>query len=557
MNNTNANALRQSGIIMPVFSLPSSRGIGSMGRAAFDFIDWLADAGQSVWQILPLGPTNDGNSPYQCVSSFAGNPLLIDIDLLIQEGLLNDSDFLARGYALVKEFGAGSSYENDKKNEADNHSENDKEKESECPADSVNKIDYKALIPNRDFLLRRAFGRCIGNGSDVKLQALKSDYQSFKDSCAKGLKDYAFYAALKAYFGFKSWIDWEDEEIKRRKPQAIEKYAGLLAEEIDYNLFVQYLFFKQWNAVKAYAEEKGITILGDIPVYVPLDSSDVWAEPQFFALDENLNPKAVAGVPPDYFSEEGQNWGNPLYNWDAMKNDGYGWWIRRIDAALGFCHRLRIDHFRGFDSYWAIPCDEKSAKGGHWEQGPGLAFVNVLTGWFGQGRFVAEDLGILTDSVRGLLKESGLPGMKVLQFAFSPDGTSAYLPHNYDHNCICYTGTHDNTTLYDWVQNADQKELEFARKYLGLDIQSPGTMAGEKHADSKVLAAAIIRCGQASAANLFMAQLQDYLMLGCDARTNIPGTMYGNWNWQLAPGQLTQKLSAEIKDLTKLYSRLR
>lgn len=488
---------RQSGIILPVYSLPSNYGCGSLGDAAYKFIDWLSAAGQSIWQILPIGPTNYGDSPYQSACSFAGNPYFIDLDLLKKEGLLTQSE--------IDSFDFGT---------------------------DPSSADYVKLKENRLNCLRLAFER---GKNDPGLD-------SFMQQEKRWIINYALYEAAKKHFDGKSWLDWPDEELKLRNPVAVAKYTEMFSDDIHFYCFLQYKFFEQWDAVKRYANEKGIKILGDIPVYVPIDSSDVWAEPQFFLLDEKKNPKAVAGVPPDYFNEDGQNWGNPLYDWDKMKSDGYGWWIRRMDGTLRFCDIVRIDHFRGFDSYWSIPFGEKTAKSGHWEKGPGLDFVNVILNWFGRERFIAEDLGLLSDSVVQLLKDSGLAGMKVLQFAFNPKEPSSYLPHFYEHNCICYTGTHDNNTLAGWIEEADKEELLFARKYLGL-TKEEGYIWG------------IIRGGMSSSADLFMAQMQDYLELDSKSRTNIPGTLLGNWKWRLSKDQLSGGLAEKVNEITKRYSR--
>ena len=330
---------------------------------------------------------------------------------------------------------------------------------------------------------------------------------------------------------------------KRREEEALNRARLAYADEIDFYRMLQYLFFKQWNKLKSYANQKGIRIIGDIPIYVPLDSADVWSEPQWFQLDDSNLPTEVSGVPPDYFNEDGQLWGNPLYRWDAMKEDGYGWWIRRVGGAFRFCDVLRFDHFRGLESYWAVPRGEKTARNGRWIKGPGMGFMGPLLGWFHDKEFIAEDLGYLTPEVRKLLEDSGLPGMKVLQFAFDPLEPSDYLPHNYTRNCVCYTGTHDNDTLAGWLESATEEELSFAKKYAGLN-------SGEGYARG------IIRLGMSSPAKLFVAPLADYLGLGSEARINTPGTLGGNWTWRSLETDINDELASDIAELTRRYGRI-
>ncbi|MGN1117014.1 MAG: 4-alpha-glucanotransferase [Acutalibacteraceae bacterium] len=490
---------RSSGILMPIFSLPSPYGIGTMGKAAYDFVDFLKAAGQSWWQILPVGPTSYGDSPYQSFSTFAGNPYFIDLDALIKEKLLTKKEI-----------------------EAVDWGENEE------------KVDYERIYLSRFDILHKAKDR----GYERDREKIKAFEEENKD----WLFDYALFMALKRHFGMKSWIEWEDEDIRLRRPKALEKYTALLKEDIEFFVYIQYLFFSQWEKLKAYAKENGIGIIGDLPIYVAMDSADVWANPRFFKLDEKNMPREVAGVPPDYFTEDGQLWGNPLYDWDAMHKDGYGWWIRRVGGARKLYDVLRIDHFRGFESYWAVPYGEKTAKIGRWVKGPGIYFVNIITVWFDDMQFIAEDLGCLTPEVHELLKESGLPGMKVLEFAFDPINPSDYLPHNYDRNCVCYAGTHDNTTLAAWKTEADRKEVKFAEKYLGLN-------------DKEGFVQGILRGGMSSAADLFVTQMQDYLGLGAEARINTPGILGGNWQWRMKKGAATKDLAKKIAYMTKIYGR--
>jgi len=484
---------------MPVSSLPSPYGIGTFGREAYKFIDFLKKAGQTYWQILPLGPTSYGDSPYQSFSTFAGNPYFVDPDLLIKDGLLKKSEVTCYDWG------------NDQMH-----------------------VDYEKIYNSRFHMLAKAKARGWERDSE--------EVAAFIEENREWLPDYALFMALKRHFGMRAWSEWEDEEIRLHKPEAVAKYNEELKEDVELFIYIQYLFFMQWAAVRAYAKEKEIGIIGDMPIYVAMDSADVWANPQFFQLDEKNVPVEVAGVPPDYFTADGQLWGNPLYDWDAMKDDGYGWWIRRIGGASKLYDVLRIDHFRGLESYWAVPYGETTAKNGRWVKGPGIYFVKVITGWFKEMQFIAEDLGYLTPEVHELLDESGLPGMKVLEFAFDSREPSNYLPHTYTNNCVCYAGTHDNATLAAWRKEADKDDIKLAIKYLGLN-------------DTEGFNQGIIRGGMSSVADLFVAQMQDYLGLGAEARINTPGILGGNWQWRMLPGQITAKLTKEIAYITKIYGR--
>lgn len=490
---------RSSGILMPVFSLPSPYGIGTLGKAAYDFVDFLSDANQSWWQMLPLGPTGYGNSPYTSFSTFAGNPLLIDLDMLIEDGLLEKSD--VQGLDFGKD---------------------------------PSGVDYDKVEETHLKLLRKAVSN-VGKEED-------REFFDFRSRNLSWLSDYALYMALKDHFKGEVWMDWEDEEIRLHRPEAVARYAEMLKDDVFFHEYVQYLFYKQWDSLRKYANEARIGIIGDIPIYVALDSADVWADPRQFQLDEKNCPKEVSGVPPDYFSEEGQLWGNPLYNWDFMKSDGFGWWIRRIEGAQRLYDIIRIDHFRGFESYWAVPYGEKTARNGHWVKGPGMDLVGVLKNWFWNIQFIAEDLGFLTDEVRNLLRDSGFPGMKILQFAFDSREPSNYLPHTYDENCVCYIGTHDNTTVMAWKEETRPEDLAFAKRYLGLN-EEEGLVWG------------LVRGGMCSPASLFIAQLQDYLELGIKARMNVPGTVGENWQWRMTKGALTEELTERIAETTRIYGR--
>ena len=486
---------RSSGVLMAMSSLPSNYGIGTMGKCAYKFVDFLKAAGQKYWQFLPLGTTSYGDSPYQSFSSFAGNPYYIDLDLLIKDGLLKRSELEGIDWGSDPEH-----------------------------------VDYGRIFENRYRVLRLAYERGA--------EKLSAELESFRRENG-WLENYALYMSLKSHFGMLSWTEWPEEDIRLHKPEAVAKYSELLRDEIAFHVFIQYLFFKQWDALRSYAREAGVSFIGDIPIYVPLDSADVWSEPHFFQLDKDNVPTEVAGVPPDDFTEDGQLWGNPLYDWDAMKADGYGWWIRRIGAASRMFDVLRIDHFRAFESFWAVPADAETAVDGRWVKAPGMELVGTLTSWFSSTQFIAEDLGIITQEVRKLLSDSGLPGMTVLEFAFDPDGGSAYLPHRHVRNSVCYVGTHDNAPIQSWLSEEAPERLRFAREYLGTDD----------------LRSALMRAGMASVSDLFVAQMQDWLHSG--TRTNTPGTVGGNWCLRLKSGDLTDSLAAEIYEYTRIYGRLK
>ena len=487
---------RTAGILLPIFSLPGPYGIGTLGSEARTFADFLQAAGQTWWQILPVGPTGAGDSPYTSVSTFAGNPLFIDLEALAAEGLLTKAEL----------------------------------ETARTPEGQP--VEYAAVYESRNRLLRKAFSRLSGERA-----------QAARDFTNRNpwVKEYALYQAAKTHFQDAPWYLWPDEALRRHEASALEHWRAVLAEDVAFHTAVQYWFDTQWTAFKAYVNARGVKLIGDLPIYVSLDSADVWSEREQFLLDGAGRPSKVAGVPPDYFSADGQLWGNPLYNWSAMKADGFGWWIRRVEGAATRVDALRLDHFRAFESYWAVPAGAKTAKEGAWEKGPGMDLLRVLTGWFPQITYIAEDLGILTDAVHQLREESGLPGMKVLEFAFSgPD--NAYLPHHYAPHCICYTGTHDNDTVLGWYDHATEQERAFAARYLGAK-------------DRESTRQALLRLGQGSVAELFVAQIQDYLALGSEGRINVPGVAEGNWRWRMAPGTATKALAAEVRSLTAAFGR--
>ena len=493
---------RSSGILMAISSLPSEHGIGTFGRAAYDFADFLAASGQKYWQMLPLGPVSYGDSPYQSFSSYAGNPYYIDLELLKEDGLLTDEEISSC------DWGEDSRY-----------------------------VDYGKIYENRFRILKLAADR--GYERDLKQVEI-----FIRDNTWLG--DYTLFMACKRHFGMKSWLEWPDEDIKMRRSDAIARCRAEFAEDIRLFTYIQFLFFKQWGDLKDYIHSKGIKIIGDIPIYVALDSVDVWSEPRQFELDDDLYPVEVAGCPPDDFATDGQLWGNPLYDWEYMKNDGFGWWIRRIDGVAKHFDVIRIDHFRGLDEYWAVPYGAENARGGIWRQGPGISLIKVLNTWFSDTMYIAEDLGFLTPTVHKLVKDSGWPSMKVLEFAFDSKEPSDYLPHRFNGNCVCYTGTHDNETLMQWKENADPEDIKMAVRYLNL-TEEEGFNWG------------MIRGGMSSVADLFIAPLQDYLGLGGEARMNRPSDPQGWWRWRCRPqdikGDEAGKLAERIREMTDLYGR--
>ena len=490
--------MRRSGILLPISSLPSPYGIGAFSKEAYEFADFLENAGQKLWQILPLGPTGYGDSPYQSFSTFAGNPYFIDLESLIEKKWLTGQD------CREADFGTDEAY-----------------------------VDYEKMYRARFRLLRKAY--------DNSRIASDPDFQRFTEENAFWLDDYALYMAIKDSLKGASYLTWE-EGLKLRRKEALDAARSALSEEIACYRFQQYLFTTQWRALKSYANSKGILIVGDIPIYVAPDGADTWAHPELFQLEEDGTPQAVAGCPPDAFSATGQLWGNPLYRWEYHRQTGYDWWMRRIAYCYTLYDILRIDHFRGFESYYSIPYGDPTAEFGHWEKGPDYDFFRVLKTKLGKREVIAEDLGFLTPAVLKMVKKTGYPGMKVLQFAFDPREESDYLPHNYTPNSVVYTGTHDNQTTKGWVEEIGRQDRAFAKRYLNV----------KKNAG---LPDAMIRAALSSVAQTAIIPMQDWLGLGAEGRINTPSTLGDNWKWRLVKGQCTQELAEKIRDMTRLYGR--
>jgi len=489
---------RCSGILMHISSLPNKEGIGTFGKEAFNFVDFLVETKQKIWQILPLGHTGYGDSPYQCYSAFAGNPLFINLKTLKEDGLLNQEDI------------------------------------NNTPVFTENEFDTEKVSAYKLPLLRKAYHHFIQNAE------AKMGFDSFCETSSFWLDDYALFMALKKHFNNQAWNTWA-EDIKLRQENAIDYYKNLLHDEIAFYKTVQYFFHKQWLGLKTYANEKGISIFGDIPLYVSFDSSDAWANSEYFMFNRDKEPIAVAGVPPDYFSETGQLWGNPLYNWAKHAETNYAWWLKRIEANFQLYDILRIDHFRGLASYWAVPYGEETAIDGEWIDAPGYDLFKAIYNAFGDIHIIAEDLGVMTDDVVALRESYNLPGMKILQFAFNDTPDNEFLPHTYDKNCVVYTGTHDNDTTLGWYVQATEEEKIYLHDYLDFS--------------SNDVAWALIKMAWASTANIAIAPMQDFLQLDTNARMNLPGKPTGYWQWRMQENAIDNNLIAFVNKITLTYNR--
>jgi 4-alpha-glucanotransferase len=521
--------MRRAGILLPITSLPSPYGIGCFSKEAYDFVDFLASAGQSYWQILPLGPTGYGDSPYQSFSTFAGNPYFIDLTDLVKRGWLTAAE--------CKKYDFGS---------------------------DPTSIDYEKIYNARFKALRKAFDRSrktapattvgaglalpaernISPGSGTGKPVLYNGHSRPPSPYGAHIDDYALFMAIKDAYGGVSWHEWPDP-IRLRQPLALEEYRLRYQKEIAFYRFQQELFREQWLALKAYANGKGIKIIGDIPIYVALDSADSWARPELFQFDKDLLPTGVAGCPPDAFTADGQLWGNPLYAWDYHQKTGYKWWLQRIEYCFTLYDVVRIDHFRGFDAYYNIPYGAVNARKGKWERGPGYELFRTLKQTLGEKEIIAEDLGFLTPRVLRLVKKTGYPGMKILQFGFDSEGDSDYMPHHIVKNSIVYTGTHDNDTVLGWHKALRKEDREFCHQYLNLDNRRGVEWNWE-----------FVRAALASPADLAIIPMQDYLGLGSKARINTPSTVGNNWQWRMEKTALTPELAGRIKEMTKLYRRM-
>lgn len=491
---------RAAGILLHPTSLPGAYGIGDLGPEAERWLEFLADSGCTLWQVLPLGPTGYGDSPYQCFSAFAGNPYLISPDKLLEERWLDPEDMASR------------------------------------PNFPIEQVDYGTLIPWKLKLLEKAFTHFRRRGTKNQ----KAEYALFQEENNYWLPDFALFMALKDAHNGAPWATW-GEALRDRHPQALAEAHDIHALDIERHVFYQFLFFRQWNSLHAQANEKGIRIIGDIPIFVAHDSSDVWSHPKLFYMKANGEPAYVAGVPPDYFSPTGQLWGNPLYHWQVHKENGYAWWIERMRAVLKMVDIVRLDHFRGFAGYWEVPAGNPTAEKGRWVKGPGSAFFYQMQKALGELPIIAEDLGLITPDVVALREQFDFPGMKILQFSFGGNPDEKFLPHNYPHNCVAYTGTHDNDTTWGWYQSAPESERDFCRRYLGRDGHD--------------IAWSMIRALWGSVAALTLAPMQDLLNLGTEARMNFPGRPSGNWTWRMRPDALSPALRDRLYELNFLYGR--
>ncbi|MBP2623915.1 4-alpha-glucanotransferase [Streptococcus oricebi] len=492
---------RQSGVLMHISSLPNKYGIGSFGKSAYEFVDFLVRTKQRYWQILPLGTTSYGDSPYQSFSAFAGNTNFIDFDLLLEEGLLKEEDLEGLDFGQDE-----------------------------------TRVDYAKIFKARRPVLEAAVGRFLERGD-------LADYELFLAENAAWLELFVDYMAIKEHFDLKAWTEWPDQAVRLRQPEALEHYRQKLANQMDFHRVSQYFFFKQWLSLKAYANQEQIEIVGDMPIYVAADSCDVWAQPHFFKTDQEGRPSSVAGVPPDEFSVDGQLWGNPIYDWQAMDEDGYQWWVDRLRESFKIYDVVRIDHFRGFESYWEIPADAETAATGKWVKGPDYALFKAVKDQLGDLNIIAEDLGFMTDEVIELREKTGFPGMKVCQFAFNPDDESIDSPHLASNNSVMYTGTHDNNTVLGWYnQEIKDEDRTYMARYTN-------------RKEYETVPHAMLRTIFASVSFMAIATMQDLLELDGWARMNLPSTIGGNWQWRMTADQLSPKVEASLLDLTRIYRR--
>ncbi|HHW79936.1 MAG TPA: 4-alpha-glucanotransferase [Acholeplasmataceae bacterium] len=489
--------MRETGILLHVSSLPSKYGIGTFGEAAYRFVDFLENTKQTYWQILPLGPTSFGDSPYQTFSLFATNPYFIDLDILVAENLLKQDEIIS----------------SDKNN---------------------NEVDYNALYNERFKVLRKAFNRF--NDSDEYYQTFLKEQESW-------IYNYSFFMALKDKYDGVSWMYWPIE-VRQREEETLKALENELVEDIKFHLFIQFKAYQQYFNLKKYANDKGIKIIGDIPIYVAYDSSDVWVNANLFQLDSEKIPEYVAGVPPDNFTSDGQLWGNPLYDWDEHEKENFAWWVNRIKVQIKFFDMLRIDHFIGFENYYSIPFKDETARNGKWKKGPGIKLFNQIKNELGELNIIAEDLGLITDDVRALLKATGFPGMKLLQFGFDSREESDYIPHNYEENTIAYTGTHDNETTRQWISNLNEADRKYCLDYINCTKEGTEVIS-------------MIKATLATKSKIAIIPMQDYLDLGAFARFNVPSTIGQNWKWRLDKNYLTKELNDLVRRLTKLYGRSR
>lgn len=493
--------MRKSGILLPISSIPAKYGVGTFSKQAYEFVDFLVEAGQKVWQILPLGPTSYGDSPYQSFSTFAGNPYFIDLEQLMDLGYISKADCEGVNFGTNPEY-----------------------------------VDYGQMYANRFPILRKAYDAALSKGMQQE-----EGYRKFMEENAYWITDYALYMAVKTSFDNICWTDW-DEDIRLRKPEAVQAYTEKYTYEMGFYYFQQYMFHIQWKELKEYANDNGIEIVGDIPIYVAFDSADTWANPELFQLDEENLPIGVAGCPPDAFSETGQLWGNPLYKWEYHKETHFAWWMKRIAHCYEMYDIVRIDHFRGFDEYWFVPYGDETAQNGKWLPGPGIALFETMKEVLGEKKVIAEDLGFLTESVLALVDNTGFPGMKVLQFAFGGGADNAYLPHNHKKNSIVYTGTHDNETTVGWYWNLDEHTRKHVKDYFDITDETKVNWT-------------FIRAALSSVADTVVIPMQDYLGLGNEARINTPSTLGRNWEWRMKEDACTSELAEKIKKLMKVYGR--